>query len=174
MRYVNLFAYVDSAGKPFIGTNLYAYTDNNPINRIDPSGLTWLLYDRGSGTISIYPGTPTGTIQGPPQSFPASNNAQSGSRGPWAPGDYNFGYWVPHSGDGPDDKYGSNGNFVFNVQGCQGCGVHAGRANSCDKANRCGSDYATNGCIRTTDDATSVLKSVHQNAGDPISILRVQ
>jgi RHS repeat-associated protein len=34
---VNLFAYVDSVGKP--ETNLYAYTSDDPVNWIDPYGL---------------------------------------------------------------------------------------------------------------------------------------
>lgn len=40
---INLYAYVDSVGKPLVPhtpqTNLYQYTENNPINGTDPLGL---------------------------------------------------------------------------------------------------------------------------------------
>ncbi|MBI5633514.1 MAG: hypothetical protein HZA15_08570 [Nitrospirae bacterium] len=36
---VNLYEYVDSVGKPLAETNPYLYTGNNPINRVDPTGL---------------------------------------------------------------------------------------------------------------------------------------
>jgi hypothetical protein len=45
---INLFAYVDSVGKPALETNLYTYTGNNPINFVDPFGLwrsPWTIYD---------------------------------------------------------------------------------------------------------------------------------
>ena len=151
--------------------NRYAYTGNNPINRKDPRGLTWLVFDPNSDILYVHPGTTE--TQGPPQVFPATNNAQIGSRGQWDDGKYDFSYWVPHTGNGPDSQYGSNGNFVFDVYGCQGCGIHSGRQNSCDLAGRCGVNFATNGCIRTTDDATSVIRQFHHN-GDPVLFLIVQ
>lgn len=63
-------------------------------------------------------------------------------------------------------------NFVFDVPGCTGCGVYSGRANKCDKANRCGSSFATNGCIRTTDAATEQLLNLIKG-GDPLTTLTV-
>jgi len=117
--------------------------------------------------LSVFSGT--GQYLG---AFPAANNAQSGSRGPWAGGSYTFSGWVPHSGDNADSAFGSNGNFVFNVPGCVGCGVHSGRENTTDLAGRAGVDHATNGCIRTTDDATALIRFLQAN-GDTVNTLSV-
>ncbi len=59
-----LCLHVDSVGKP-LETNLYAYTGNNPINRIDSFGHTWLEYIPTSGTLYIHPGD--ANKQAPPQ-----------------------------------------------------------------------------------------------------------
>jgi len=62
---VNLYAYVDSVGKPLNETNPYIYTGNNPVNRVDPSGNSWISDIRSdvfslSGNWSYYVGVAAG------------------------------------------------------------------------------------------------------------------
>ena len=149
------------------GINTYAFVEENPISRLDPFGLSSLVYNSGTGTITVVSGA--GQAVGV---FPAGNNAQSGSRGPWPAGTYSYAYHTTHPDDGPDSPYGSYGNWVFNVPGCVGCGVHSGRANSADLASRRGVKFATNGCIRTTDSATGLINDLTIN-GDPLTVLTV-
>ena len=130
-------------------------------------GLSSLIFNPSTGTLTVVNGA--GESVG---SYPAANNAQQGSRGPWQEGDYSYSYHTTHPGDAPDSPYGSNGNFVFDVPGCTGCGVHSGRADSTDRAGRSGVNYATNGCIRTTDEATSQITQLIAN-GDPLTGLQV-
>ena len=53
---INLFAYVDSVGKPLVETNLYTYTGNNPINWVDPIGLAPQIYGQFRGQASAHVG----------------------------------------------------------------------------------------------------------------------
>lgn len=144
------------------GMNTYAYVGNNPINLIDPLGLSSLDYNRQAGTMTVRDGQ--GNAVG---TFPAGNNTTSTSRGPWPSGVYDYVYHTTHSDDSPNSSYGSNGNFVFNVPGCVGCGVHSGRADSE------GVNHPTKGCIRTTDEATQLINDLIQS-GDPLKTLYVE
>ncbi len=149
------------------GINLFAYVSGDPLRRADPWGLSTLTFDRSSGTITLY--TSNGTIVG---SYPAANNAEIGSRGAWAPGTYSYAYHTTHKDDSPNSTYGTYGNFVFNVPGCVGCGVHSGKAAVPDLLGRTRPEHATKGCIRTTDEATRTIGEMH--FFDPLTSITVK
>ena len=104
--------------------NEYTYASDDPVDLVDPSGLSDLLFLRASQTIILLDGN--GWIVG---TYPAGNNVDS--HAPWG-----------------------NGISYFPRPGCDYCGVHSGQENRPDDLQRIGPQHATRGCIRTTDDAT--------------------
>jgi RHS repeat-associated protein len=146
-------------------TDLYGYCLNDPVNWIDPNGLSYLVFDRNAGFIYLYPGTRENPIEGPPQGFPARNNVVSGAN-PWPCGTYKYSWHSPHPNDDANGSYGSNGNFIFTVPNRSGMGVHSGRAN------KGGPAHPTEGCIRTNDAGTKAIRDAHYG-GDPLSELVV-
>lgn len=137
------------------GVNLYTYVQEDPINRIDPLGLSWLVFDRKAGTITVYNKADKQVGQ-----FPAANNTTKDSKGPWPDGIFPYSHYNKHS-DNPL-SYGSHGIFVFLVPNRPGMGFHSGRKGPTSK---------THGCIRSNDDATGFVFDLHQN--DPLKFIAV-
>jgi RHS repeat-associated protein len=149
------------------GTNLYLYVSNRPTFFLDQFGLSSLIFNPSTGTLTVVNGAGATVAN-----FPAGNNTTSSSRGAWQPGTYEYGYHRTHPDDGPNSAFGSHGVFVFDVRGCKGCGVHSGRADVPDAKGRRGPQHATHGCIRTTDDATELIDELNRH-GDPLTGLTV-
>ena len=138
--------------------NYLSYVGNNPIKYIDPFGFSSLTYDSGSGTLTLSDSSGNQVGQ-----FPAGNNTTSDSNGPWPPSTYPYSHHVPHPESGPTGPFGSHGNFVFDVSGRTGMGVHSGRQ---------GPESPTRGCVRTTDEGTQAISDL--NADDPLTSITVQ
>ena len=157
----------DPMGFSGSGPNLYSYVLESPINMFDALGLSSLVFNPGDGTLTVLNGS--GQYRA---TFPASNNADSRSNGAWPLGTFSYADHTTHASDAPNSKFGSYGNFVFNVPGRPYMGVHSGRASHFDKAGRYGYRNATMGCIRTTDSATLLLSELN-NSNDPLTSITV-
>lgn len=124
-----------------------------------------IVYDRSESKITVHSkASEDGTANS--TEFPAGNQTTSSSNGAWPEGKYNFSWYNKHEdAQDPNGSFGSHGNFIFDVKDRTGMGVHAGRK---DK----GPTAATEGCIRTTDEATLHIKNLHNT--DPLTHIIVQ
>jgi len=154
--------------------NFHAYVGNNPVNFVDPLGLSRVIFNPMGGYIDVYPGD-SPNVQGPPQRFPASNRPRNPGADPYQPGGFGpvpagtfpTGSFV-ETGGSPSSEFGSG--FVPIQLPRQppytrprlGVGVHAGRANTPRGVN-----YGTRGCIRTNESALGAFRN------DPISTITV-
>jgi len=168
--------------------NLYGYVRNNPLSHADSDGHdpSDLVYDGDTNTITLHDkdGKEIGH-------WDANNNVQSSATvGKLVDGDYAFDDTKsPHMhGDATDAKgvkqdsedgmFGSSGILrLKSFTGAddkthEGVGVHSGRAGVEDLAKRSGVDFATNGCVRTTD--TAMAKIVETAKTDPLTKLTVK
>jgi len=132
-----------------VAESLYSYANGNPTRFVDPSGLSYLVFDRLSGRIKVY--SRNGDDLG---DYPAANNTGRRSNGPWPEGSFAYERFMPHH-EGPNSSFGSVGNFIFYVPERTDMGIHAGRKN------RGGPMYPTLGCVRTTDEGTAAIYRVH-------------
>jgi hypothetical protein len=128
--------------------------------------MSSLEFSRSASTITLL--AATGETVG---QWDAANFVDSHSDGPWPAGTYNFDHCGTHADDAPNSAYGSNGIFVFNVPNRTGMGVHSGRRDIADGAGRSGFRHCTEGCIRTTDEATAQILATH--GADPLSTIDV-
>jgi hypothetical protein len=163
--------------------NRYAYARDNPIQLVDANGLSWIEFNRSRKTLTLY--SHEGKLIG---TYPASNNPQGTARiDRLKNGRYPFqDQDVPHyhstkTANGEDTVQGQFGIWgIFRIlpytdsYGLQpGVGVHAGRDGRVDRSpkKREGSDYPTNGCIRTCESAMEAIVSTALT--DPLEYLDV-
>jgi RHS repeat-associated protein len=151
------------------GINLFSYVAGNPVNFLDPLGLSFIVFirDRGVGRIYVFSGGESG--REPPKllfDFPAGNIPDSTSKGEWPVGTFPFLKHVPHPKSGPNDSFGSYDAFMFYVKGRREMELHSGRAN------QGGPYHPTMGCIRTTDEGMREIYKLHFG-GDPLTQITV-
>jgi RHS repeat-associated protein len=148
------------------GWNFYAYVGNDPLNFIDPSGLSRIVLDPIGKTLDIYPDEGQA---GPPQRFPGSNDTVRPNASPWLPegngplpaGTFPTGNRIP-TDQGVNGSLGNGGFIPIRLPAPEigptprgGVGIHAGRRSS----PRGPGMGTTQGCVRTTEEAMDALRN---------------
>ncbi len=139
----------------------YSYVGGNPVGFVDFEGLLSAYFNRAAQTVTLY--SKNGEFL---RVLPAANNVDSKvveKKGRFPNGTRNVKGPIDHTKHGKDEyqQYGST-NYVFNMgPNWDGIGLHAGRVGEFDQAGRTGYQFATFGCIRTTQEAldTAILNA---------------
>jgi RHS repeat-associated protein len=166
--------------------NKYVYVRNSPLRYTDPDGHSKLEFDGEKKTITLY--DKDGKELG---SWSAGNNVDSKATlaGGLPNGTYEFlDTTSPHrhskDKDAVDVEYGTQGIFRIknfsgpdkdkagNLREHAGVGVHAGRENKADGVNRKGTEHATQGCVRTTEEG--MKKIANTSKSDALTTLTVK
>jgi len=143
------------------GTNLYGYTQNDPVNFVDLLGLSTAIYDPDTNKLIVYSDAGVKKLE-----ISAYNNVTKSSK-PFPSGFFQVGEtrmnWTPK-------RYAkgylkSEGFFfiaIYGVDGRIGMGIHAGRNNP---------KHVTHGCIRISNN--DLIDLVAFSLDDPIKHLIV-
>jgi len=149
-------------------TDLYGYCLNDPFNYVDPEGLSYITYNDKTHYLLLY--NNCGELVG---TWIASNRTGDyDAKGrwqwkatPWKLGRNDWSHYNSHPGLDVNSNYGTQGVHVFDIgdKGTRGVGIHAGQKDGL------GWKHATEGCIRTTEDAMKAINKLHRE--DPIKYL---
>ena len=134
--------------------NLYSYCGNNPLRYFDSDGRSFLIFVASANLLFVF--DKNGNLVGV---FPASNNLDSGARGHYPEGRWRY---LHHT-----HETFKSGFFGFDApsEDPGSLGVHAGRPDW---------THPTFGCIRTTEEAISVIHKLHgENLADGLEFLIV-
>ncbi len=133
------------------GVNMYAYVGNDPLKMLDPSGLSSLVFNRSSGTLTVIDGNGNVVgvyLAGNFTTNPRGNPNTIGSNGPAPSG--TFPVQAPVS-TGSSPAYGPY-FFPIGAPGSivrqRGIGIHGGRSGPTSK---------TLGCIRVSNETAQIL-----------------
>jgi RHS repeat-associated protein len=147
-------------------TDFYRYAENDPLSRVDPSGLSSLVFDRASGTLAAYDSQGNLVATYSAGNFtinPGGNPNTIGANGPAPNGTFPVLAPVNTAGDPRYGPYffpvGAPGSIIRK----RGIGIHGGRRGPISR---------TLGCIRVSNETDQALYLLYQK--DPITQITIK